>query len=80
MYRNEVAGFVAEIKNIFEPWQLAEYLNTARRLGPTGHTLTDEEYEVFREADGTNEPAVVGEMLTAFEWAKELLLEEGTSA
>ena len=32
-WRAEIPGFVAEIKGIFEPWQLAEYLDTPRRLG-----------------------------------------------
>src|SRR5436305_11665723 len=30
----EVPAFAAEIKRIFEPWQLAEYLDTVRRTEP----------------------------------------------
>jgi hypothetical protein len=33
-YRAELPAFVAEIKRIFEAWQLAEYLETARQSGP----------------------------------------------
>ena len=29
-FRSELPAFVAEIKAIFEPWQLAEYLDKAR--------------------------------------------------
>jgi hypothetical protein len=29
-FHAEIPAFVAEIKTIFEPWQLAEYLETAR--------------------------------------------------
>ena len=33
-FRAEIPAFVAEIKTIFEPWQLAEYLETARQSEP----------------------------------------------
>ena len=33
-FRAEIPAFVAEIKTIFEPWQLAEYLETARHSEP----------------------------------------------
>ena len=33
-FRAEIPAFVAEIKTIFEPWQLAEHLETARRSEP----------------------------------------------
>lgn len=33
-FRAEIPAFVAEIKMIFEPWQLAEYLETARQSEP----------------------------------------------
>jgi hypothetical protein len=33
-FRSEIPGFVAEIKTIFEPWQLAECLATARQTEP----------------------------------------------
>ena len=79
-FRAEIPGFVAEIKDIFEPWQIREYLETPRRLGATGHTLSDEEYEVFRKADMSNEPGPAAETLMAFEWARELLLEGDASS
>jgi hypothetical protein len=33
-FRAEIPAFVAEIKTIFEPWQLAEFLKTARQTEP----------------------------------------------
>jgi hypothetical protein len=33
-FRAEVPAFVAEVKAIFEAWQLAEYLDTARQSEP----------------------------------------------
>ena len=54
-FRTEIPAFVAEIKTIFEPWHLSEYLETTRqteRFDPS--TYEDEEPEVIhmeREAD-----------------------------
>ena len=33
-FRTEIPAFVAKIKEIFEPWQLAQYLETARETEP----------------------------------------------
>ena len=33
-FQAELPAFVAEIKTIFEPWQLAEFLKTARQTEP----------------------------------------------
>ena len=33
-FRAEIPAFVAKIKEIFEPWQLAQYLETARETEP----------------------------------------------
>jgi len=42
-FRAEIPAFVAEIKTIFEPWQLAEYLETARQSEPFDPSLYDED-------------------------------------
>jgi hypothetical protein len=42
-FRAEIPAFVAEIRAIFEPWQLAEYLDTARQSGPFDPSLYDED-------------------------------------
>jgi hypothetical protein len=44
-FRAEIPAFVAEIKTIFEPWQLVEYLETARQTEPFDPSLYDEEDE-----------------------------------
>jgi hypothetical protein len=38
-FRAEIPAFVAEIRAIFEPWQLAEYLETARQTEPYDASL-----------------------------------------
>jgi len=48
-YRATIPAFVAEIQSIFEPWQLAEYLDTPRRLGALGHTADQEGHRMLRE-------------------------------
>lgn len=47
-WRAEIPGFVAEIKETFEPWQLAEYLDTPRRLGALGHVSDEEGHRLLR--------------------------------
>ncbi len=75
-WRQAIPVFVAEITAIFEPWQLAEYLDTPRRLGPLGHVGDEEAHRIFRdqldEAQKVREDA---NSLTMLELAKELLLE-----
>ena len=38
-FRAEIPAFVAKIKTIFEPWQLAQYLETARETEPFDPSL-----------------------------------------
>ena len=38
-FRAEIPSFVAKIKTIFEPWQLAQYLETARETEPFDPSL-----------------------------------------
>jgi hypothetical protein len=42
-FRAEVPAFAAEVKTIFERWQLAEYLETARQTEPFDPDLYDED-------------------------------------
>jgi hypothetical protein len=42
-FRAEISAFVAEIKTIFERWQLAEYLERARQTKPFDPTVYDDE-------------------------------------
>lgn len=47
--RAETPAFVAEIKSIFEPWQLAEYLETVRQTEPFDPSVYDDEEEAEME-------------------------------
>jgi len=73
-FRAEIPAFVAEIKTIFEPWQLRECLEQARQTEPFDPTLCDdpEEAEMEREFDLHRRTA--GRLLV--ERAREWLLEE----
>lgn len=75
-WRQTIPAFVAEIKSIFEAWQLAEFLNTPRRLGAMGHASTEEGHRMLREAlDESEKAREDARTLMLLEWAKELLLE-----
>jgi hypothetical protein len=53
-WRAELPAFVAEIKTIFERWQLAEYLEAARQTEPFDPSIYDEEdddIELERQLD-----------------------------
>jgi hypothetical protein len=54
-FRAEIPAFVAEIRTIFEPWQLAQYLETARQGEPFDPGLYEgedpEAVEDGRQAD-----------------------------
>jgi hypothetical protein len=47
--RADLPAFVAEIKSIFEPWQLASYLETARETEPFDPSIYDDEETVEME-------------------------------
>jgi hypothetical protein len=74
-WQAEVPLFIARIKDIFEPWQIAEFFETPRRLGALGHTADEEGHKLFRsqveESDNIREDA---RNLMLFEQARELLL------
>jgi len=48
-FRAEIPAFVAEIKTIFESWQLAEYLEIARQTEPFDPSLYDDEEDAEME-------------------------------
>jgi len=76
-WRAAIPTFVAGIKALFESWQLAEFLDTPRCLGPLGHTVDEEGYRMLR-AEWEDEERIRDDArnLMLLEWAKELLLEE----
>jgi len=76
-WRAEVPHFVAKIKKVFEPWQIAEFFETPRRLGALGHVADEDGHEMLRsqmeESEKVREDA---RNLMLFEWARGLLLED----
>ena len=75
-WRAEIPDFVTEIKSIFEPWQLAGYLDTPRRLGALGHIADEDSHLAFRsQVDDSDNLREDARNLLLLEAAKELLLE-----
>jgi hypothetical protein len=77
-FQAELPAFVVEIKRIFEPWQLAEYLETARQTEPFDPSIYEdadpEDIEMERKTDLRRCAAD----LLVVERAKELLLGSGS--
>lgn len=48
-FRAEIPAFVTEIKTIFERWQLAQYLETARETEPFDPALFEDDDETEPE-------------------------------
>ena len=77
-FRAEIPAFVAEIKTIFERWQLAEYLEKARQTEPFDPSLYDDEDdpEVVEMERQTDIRESANDLLLV-EQAREWLLDEG---
>ena len=77
-FQAELPAFVAEIKHLFEPWQLAECLEKARQTEPFDPAIYEdaepEDIEMERKADLRRCAAD----LVVVERAKELLLGSGS--
>ena len=77
-FRAEVPAFVAEVKAIFEPWQLAEYLDKARwkePFDPNDYDEEDEDYDPeFIEMERKDNLRRVANELLMIERAKSWLL------
>jgi hypothetical protein len=75
-FRDEIPEFVAEVKTIFERWQLAEYLETARQTKPFDPGIYEgedpEDVEMYRQE---NVRRSANDLLLV-ERAREWLLEE----
>ena len=78
----EIPAFVGGIKTIFETWQLAEYLETARQSEPFDPSLYDDEDEdedidpEFVEDERQDELRRSADDLLLVERAREWLLED----
>jgi hypothetical protein len=76
-WRRAIPSFVAEIQELFEPWQLAQFLKTPRRLGALGHTADDEGHRMLRaNLDDSEKAGEDARNLLLLETAMELLLGE----
>jgi hypothetical protein len=80
-FRAELPAFVAEIKTIFEPWQLSEYLERTGWTEPFDPSIYKEESEdpEFIEMERQDNVRRVANEILLIEWAKEWLLERSDS-
>jgi hypothetical protein len=80
-FRSELPAFVAEIKAIFEPWQLAEYLEKVGWTEPFDPSIYEEEDEdpEFIEMERQDNVQRVANEILLIERAKEWLLERSDS-
>jgi len=76
-FRAEIPAFVAEIKTIFEPWQLAEFLKTARQTEPFHPDIYEGEDPEVIEMERRNDLRRSAADLLLGERAREWLLGEG---
>jgi len=76
-FRAEIPAFVAEIKTIFEPWQLAEFLKTARQTEPFDPDIYEGEDPEVIEMERGNDLRRSAADLLLVERAREWLLGEG---
>ncbi|MGP0069283.1 MAG: hypothetical protein ACLQGP_37490 [Isosphaeraceae bacterium] len=74
-YRAEIPAFVAEIKTIFEPWQLAEFLKTARQTEPFDPDIYEGEDPEIIEMERRNDLRRSANDLLLVEQARAWLLE-----
>jgi hypothetical protein len=77
-FRAEIPAFVAEVKAIFEPWQLAQYLETARPSEPFDPNLHEDEEdpEVVEDERRADVRRCASDLLLV-ERAREWLLGDG---
>jgi hypothetical protein len=77
-FRAEIPAFAAEVKAIFEPWQLAEYLETARQTEPFDPDIYEDEDPEVVEDERQDDLRRSARDLLLVEQAREWLLgDEG---
>ena len=74
-FAGETPAFVAEIRSIFQPYEIVEYFQTVNRVGALGHVMSDEKYEKFRQSDGADNVVEGAETVLWLEQAKKLLVD-----
>jgi hypothetical protein len=75
-FRAEITAFVAEIKSIFEPWQLSEHLDTARQTEPFDPEIYEDEDDETVELERQNDLSRSAADLLLVERARGWLLED----
>ena len=75
-FRAELPAFVAEIKTIFDKWQLVEFLETARQTEPFDPSIYEDEDPEVIEMERKSEIRRSAADLLLIERAKEWLLED----
>jgi len=77
-FRAEIPAFVAEIKTIFEQWQIAEYLEKAGWTEPFDPSIYQEEDDTPESVEMERKDNIrrVANEILMLERAKEWLLEE----
>lgn len=62
-------------RRFVRPWEISEYFKNVRRVGPLGHVMTDEAFELFPQSGAvTEDPAHGAKDILLLERAKELLI------
>ena len=59
-FAREIQDFIAEIKTIFTSQEIRTYLDNLERVGAAGHVMTDEQYQVMRDAGALDSNVVRG--------------------
>ena len=77
-FQAELPAFVAEIKRIFEPWQLAECLQKARQTEPFDPSIYEDDDPAGVEMERKADLRRCAADLLVVERAKELLLGNGS--
>jgi hypothetical protein len=72
----EIPGFAARIRELFDPYELSAWFDSVRRIGPLGHTASEEEYATMVAAGAlSNNPVTGAEDILLMERVRELLLD-----
>lgn len=75
-WQAEVPHFIARVKEIFRPWEIAEFFGTPRRLGALGHVSDEQAHQAFRaQMEDSELLREDTRNLLLFEQAREWLLE-----
>jgi hypothetical protein len=75
-WQAEIPHFIAKVKEIFQPWEIAEFFGTPRRLGALGHVADEEAHQAFHtQMEDSERLREDTRNLLLFERAREWLLD-----